>query len=82
MAKVKTQTQKALERAAGPLAFGTNVTMALEDELKTLVIRVNLKERHGSSASGRSEIIATTHGFARFQGVGISLNVTVPKNGA
>jgi hypothetical protein len=38
----------------------TNVCMKVEDDI--LTITVNLKERHGRSQSGKTEIIATTGG--------------------
>ena len=45
----------------------TNVSMRIDGD--DLVILVNLKERHGKSKSGKTEIIATTSG-----------NVTAPDN--
>ena len=38
----------------------TNINMKVDGDLLTIV--VNLKERHGRSKSGKTEIIATTAG--------------------
>lgn len=53
----------------------TNVRMEIVDD--TLLIKINLSERHGLSKTGRSVIVATTHGFATIPGQGdmwLSLN--------
>ncbi len=53
-----------------------NVKMEVKGD--TLTITVNLKDSHGTSASGKSEIIATTSGNAAVpgkDGIAIGLNV-------
>jgi hypothetical protein len=54
-----------------------NVTFKIEKD--ELVIRVGLKERHGRSSSGKTEIIATTSGNADIgkDGIKFGLNVFV-----
>lgn len=43
-----------------------NVNMQVEGD--ELVIRVNLKQRHGKSASGKSTIVASTEGNVEIPG--------------
>ena len=53
-----------------------NVQMTVEG--KTLVIRVNLEERHGRSASGKTTIVASTEGNVSVPGqdnIRVGLNV-------
>jgi DUF4097 and DUF4098 domain-containing protein YvlB len=54
-----------------------NVVTAIKGDV--LTITVNLKERHGPSASGKTVSIASTHGNiklgAPYDGVSIGLNV-------
>jgi len=56
--------------------IGRNVEAAIADEGKTLVLRVDLTEPGQPSSSGKSMVIASTHGFTSVNGVGVSLNVT------
>lgn len=55
----------------------TNVQYKLDGD--KLVITVNLSERHGPSASGKTQIVATTSGNAKlegkFAGIAFGLNV-------
>lgn len=55
----------------------TNVSYKLDGD--KLVITVNLSERHGPSASGKTQIVATTSGNAKldgkFSGIAFGLNV-------
>jgi len=58
-----------------------NTDVTFEDGGNTMIIRVDLTKNFGKSSSGKSTIIASTHGFsnispgAGFENVGISLNV-------
>lgn len=55
----------------------TNIKMEIKGN--ELVLKVNLDETHGSSKSGKTDIIATTHGFIwkayKDENIGISVNV-------
>ena len=55
----------------------TNVEFRVKDNL--LTISVDLKQDHGKSKSGKTSVVATTHGFAHFEDEGeqimFSLNV-------
>ena len=44
-----------------------------------LVIKVNLKNKGKASASGKSEVIASTGGFIYVDGFGVGLNVIKSK---
>ena len=46
----------------------TNVRMEIEGD--TLIVKINLAERHGLAKSGRSMTVATTNGFATIPGQG------------
>lgn len=63
--------------------MATNVKMDLSKDKKTLTITVDLTERHGPSASGKTIKIGSTEGAVKV-GVGdISLNCSVyTKEGA
>ncbi len=65
------------------MAGATNVDVSQDGD--ELIIRVNIKEEHGSSKSGKSMIIASTLGnkmFATKDGeqVTIGLNIYKPKS--
>ena len=54
--------------------IGTNVEVSVEGDLLTL--RVRLSENHGLSMSGKTTVIATTHGTQVVApGVMVGLNV-------
>ena len=58
--------------------------MAVQVETKgdtmTITIDVSKAAREAAqpSSTGKSRVLATTHGFTRFGDVGVSLNVTIP----
>lgn len=51
--------------------------VAVTKEKDTLVIRVNLKEKGEPSGSGKTLVIATTHGNVQVEGVTVGLNVYI-----
>lgn len=56
-----------------------NVRMEVDKDGNELVLRVNLKERHGLSSSGKTTVVATTAGFLPVPGyeniiVGLNVN--------
>ena len=59
----------------------TNIKTEIKGD--QLIIRVDLKEDHGPSKSGKTIIIATSHGFNNIEEnghkFGLSLNVTKRK---
>ena len=56
----------------------TNVRFTVEGD--ELVLRVKLSETHGVSASGKSEMVASTHGNVKLaDGVAFGLNVYRPR---
>lgn len=58
----------------------TNTTLTVEKGF--LVIKVKLDEQATPSASGKTMVVATTHGFTDIKGTEgfkLSLNVTKPK---
>lgn len=67
--------QKPAATAVGDL--GTNLQYAIDGD--ELVIRINLSERHGKSASGKTTIVATSSGNQKVPGteVIIGLNAYV-----
>jgi len=55
-------------------AIGTNVEVEISGNV--LTIRVQLDQDHGPSSSGKTSVIATTHGTVAVQpGVLVGLNV-------
>lgn len=50
-----------------------NVQMQMQGD--TLVIRVNMNERHGRSTSGKTEIIASTEGPVTPEGCPLAVKV-------
>jgi hypothetical protein len=59
---------------------GTNIELEVEGD--TLVIRVNLKETHGVTTSGKSIKIASSEGNVSVPGredIKVGLNVYTPK---
>lgn len=57
----------------------TNIKTEIKDNL--LIITINLNETHGPSKSGKTEIVASTHGFTyvSYKKVDIGLSVNVCK---
>ena len=55
----------------------TNVKTSTQGNILTITIDVS--EDHGPSASGKTNIVASTHGFIRMDN-GISLSVNVIRN--
>lgn len=56
--------------------IGTNVEASVEGDV--LLLRVKLSEDHGPSASGKTSVIASTHGAQALSGVAgviVGLNV-------
>jgi len=56
----------------------TNIKFEVKDN--ELVIRVDLKQDHGKSKSGKTSTVATTHGFQHFEDVGVKFMVSVNVN--
>lgn len=59
--------------------IGTNVEATVEGDVLTL--RVKLTEDHGSSASGKTTVIATTHG-TQVVAPGVLVGLNVNRKGA
>ena len=57
--------------------MATNVDVKVEGD--DLIIRINLKEEHGPSHTGKTIIIASTHGAIKLPG-GESVNLNVYKS--
>lgn len=58
--------------------IGTNIQSAVDGDW--LVLRINLKERHGQSKTGKTTIVATSSGNKLIEGTGgvtIGLNAYV-----
>ena len=50
-----------------------NVIMEREGDL--LIVKINLKERHGRSKSGKTEIVASTEGNVTIKGTTIKIGI-------
>ena len=50
-----------------------NVIMEREGDL--LIVKINLKERHGRSKSGKTEIVASTGGNVAIKGTTIKIGI-------
>ena len=57
-----------------------NVQGTLKDGKLVLVIDTSKTARDGAqpSKSGKTRVLASTHGFTRYEDLGVSLNVTIP----
>jgi hypothetical protein len=53
--------------------LGTNLRAAMEGD--ELVIRINLSERHGKSASGKTTIVATSSGNQKVPGSEVVIGI-------
>jgi len=55
--------------------------MKIEKKGDTLVLTIDIsaaaRASAAPSASGKTKVLATTHGFTNYEGVGISLNAVV-----
>jgi len=54
--------------AKKPVELGTNLTGEIVGD--ELILRINLKSRHGKSASGKTTIVATSSGNKLIEGTG------------
>lgn len=53
----------------------TNCNISTDEKTGEIVIRINPDEQHGTSSSGKSVIVASTHGAVKMaDGLAISLN--------
>lgn len=58
--------------------------MAIKGEIKgdTLVLTIDIskaaRDQAVASKSGKTRVIATTHGFTRYADIGVSVNATIP----
>ena len=50
-----------------------NVAMEIDGDV--LIVRINLKERHGRSKSGKTEIVASTGGNVTIKGTTIKIGI-------
>ena len=55
-------------------SIGTNVTVRTEGTIVTITI--DTSEDHGPSASGKTHIVASTHGFQAIPGGDVKVNIT------
>lgn len=60
-----------------PSVMGDNVTVTLSEDGKTATFTVDLSERFGESGSGKSLIIASTHGNLRIPGTDVTTSVNL-----
>ena len=60
----------------------SNPKIEVKGDVMTIVIDLSKSARDGVklSSSGKTKVLATTNGFTRFNDVGVSLNVTIPKD--
>lgn len=62
-------------------SVGTNVQAEIRDGKLVIICDVDAKTVAGAepSKSGKSRVVASTHGFTRLAAFGVSLNVTTGK---
>ena len=65
-------------RESGKVALGTNIQHSLKGSILTLTI--DLSKRGGPSASGKSFLVASTHGNQQIAGVRIGVNAYASNN--
>lgn len=55
--------------------IGTNVEYAIDKEKKKLTITIDLTQDHGSSASGKTLVVASTKGNKEVEDTGVFIGV-------
>ncbi len=57
----------------------TNVKVEQKGDLLVLTIDCSkaMRDAAGPSKTGKTKVLATTHGFTNYNGIGLSLNATV-----
>lgn len=59
----------------------SNVTVTKSSDGNTLILSIDISKKARDAAepskSGKTKVLASTHGFANYEGVGVSLNATI-----
>lgn len=60
----------------------SNPKITVGKDVLTIVIDTSKEARAAAklSASGKTKVLSSTHGFSKYEDMGVSLNVTIPNS--